>query len=31
MPDFRIRLGVEIDEGNAKEELEKLISTFIND
>ena len=31
MPDFRIRLGVELDEGTAKAELEKLISNFTND
>ena len=31
MPDFRIRLNTEIDSGNAKAELEKLISNFTND
>ena len=31
MPEFRIRLGVELDEGTAQAELEKLISNFTND
>ena len=31
MPDFRIRLNTEIDSGNARAELEKLIGEFSKD